>query len=73
MNESTPRHAASTSGDSRPSALIFCVGFVVLLAVALMARLLFMDWRAWFPGAEAEKSLIGGVRSAVYGFMSVIP
>lgn len=73
MNFPTVRPAAPIGAGTRPSLLIFCVGFVVLLAIALLARLLFIDWRSWFPGAEAEKSLIGGVTSAVYGFMSVIP
>jgi light-harvesting complex 1 beta chain len=49
---------------------IFVVGFVVLLGVALVAQLLAWPWRAWLPGAESEKSLIGGVKAAVYSFMS---
>jgi light-harvesting complex 1 beta chain len=28
------------------------------------------QWRSWLPGAEAEKSMIGGVKAAVYTFMS---
>lgn len=56
--------------DSRVFLGIFVVGFVVLLAIALAAQALMLPWRSWFPGAEGEKSLIGGVRAAVYTFMS---
>ncbi len=55
------------------SLAIFCVGFVVLLAIALTARLLFMNWRDLLPGAEGAGGLIDGVTSAVYSFMSNIP
>jgi light-harvesting complex 1 beta chain len=56
--------------DSRVFLGIFVVGFVVLLGVALVAQLLTWPWRSWLPGAESEKSLIGGVKVAVYSFMS---
>lgn len=49
---------------------IFVAGFLVILAVAIVAQLLTWQWRPWFPGAESEKSMIGGVKSAVYTFMS---
>lgn len=49
---------------------IFVASFVVFLAIALVAQLLRWQWRAWLPGAEGEKSLIHGVKSAVYTFMS---
>ncbi|MBK6852302.1 MAG: light-harvesting protein [Burkholderiales bacterium] len=52
---------------------MFCVSFAVFLVIALVAELLTMRWRSWFPGAEGEGSLIGGVKSAVYTFMSSIP
>jgi len=51
-------------------ALIFIIGFVVILAIALMGKMLAWDWRTWFPGAEGEGALIPSVRSAVYTFMS---
>ncbi|MGE4241285.1 hypothetical protein [Ramlibacter sp.] len=56
--------------DARVFRGIFVVGFVVLLGVALVAELLNWRWRSWLPGAESEKSLIGGVKAAVYSFMS---
>lgn len=49
---------------------IFVAGFIVFLLVALVAQALSWQWRPWFPGAEGERSLIGGVKSAVWSFMS---
>jgi len=58
--------------DSKPFFGIFIVSFVVLLPIALVAQMLTWQWRPWFPGAEGEKSLIGGVKAAVYTFMSYL-
>jgi light-harvesting complex 1 beta chain len=58
--------------DSMFFTLIFTASFVVFLVVALGASLLTWQWRSWFPGAEGETSLIGGVKSAVYTFMSYL-
>ncbi len=55
------------------SPVVFCTGFAVFLVIALVAQMLTMRWRTWLPGAEGEGSLIGGVKSAVYTFMSYIP
>lgn len=49
---------------------IFVAAFLVLLPIALIAQLLMLRWRSWFPGAESEKSLIGGVKAAISTFMS---
>ncbi len=51
---------------------IFVVSFVVFLAIALLAQLLTLKWRLWLPGADGQKSLIHGVKSAVYTFMSYL-
>lgn len=51
---------------------IYVVSFVLILAIALPAQLLMLKWRPWLPGADGEKSLIQGVRSAVYTFMSYL-
>ena len=48
---------------------IFVVSFAVFLVIALCAQLLTLQWRTWLPGAEGEKSLIGGVKAAVDTFM----
>jgi light-harvesting complex 1 beta chain len=49
---------------------IFIASFAVFLLVALMAQVLTWHWRTWLPGAEAEKSMLGGVKAAVYTAMS---
>jgi light-harvesting complex 1 beta chain len=58
------------SDDDWSSTVIFISAFLFLLPVALAAQMLMLHWRTWLPGAEAEKSLIGGVKAAVYTFMS---
>ena len=58
--------------DSRTFFAIFVASFVVFLVIALIAQTLAWQWRPWFPGAEGEKSLIGGVKAAVYSFMSYL-
>jgi light-harvesting complex 1 beta chain len=42
----------------------------VFMAIALAGQLLGWQWRSWLPGAEGVKSLNGGVKAAVYTFMS---
>lgn len=69
-------HAANPSlrqvlkNDSKTFVGIFLASFVVFLAVALMAQMLTWQWRSWLPGAEGEKTMIGGVKAAVYTAMS---
>jgi light-harvesting complex 1 beta chain len=66
-------HALPAAADTTSSTGLFLASFVVLLAIALVAQMLTVRWRSWLPGAEGEKSMIGGVRAAVYTFMSCIP
>lgn len=56
--------------DSKVFSAIFAVGFALFLFIALLAQVGHWQWRSWLPGAESEKSLIGGVKAAVYTFMS---
>ena len=56
--------------DIRNYWLIFAASFAVFMAIALAGQLLGWQWRAWLPGAEGVKSLNGGVKAAVYTFMS---
>lgn len=56
--------------ESKAFVGIFLASFVVFLAVALMAQILTWQWRSWLPGAEGEKTMIGGVKAAVYTAMS---
>jgi light-harvesting complex 1 beta chain len=43
-----------------------------LFPIALTAQLLGWHWRSWLPGAEGVKSIFGGVKAAVYTFMSYL-
>ena len=56
--------------DSKAYIGIFAVSFCLFLLIAITAQAMTWQWRSWLPGAEAEKSLIGGVKGAVYTFMS---
>ena len=56
--------------DSKTFVAIFAVGFAVFLVIALVAQALGAQWRSWLPGAEGVKSVTGGVKAAVYTFMS---
>lgn len=67
--DTTPAFAGTLSGTDYG---IFAVSFVAILLIALLASLCFLDWRAWFPGAEGHTSLLGGVKSAVYSFMDYL-
>jgi light-harvesting complex 1 beta chain len=51
---------------------IFVVSFVTIFLIALVAQLTAQKWRPWFPGAEGEKSLIGGVKAAVDSFIPYV-
>ena len=62
--------APAAPQDGETYEALFFVSFVFVFLIALAAQLLFLEWRAWLPGAEGEKSLIKGVRSGVYTFMS---
>ncbi len=56
--------------DGKAYFLIFVSAFVVFLAIALVGQTLGWHWRSWLPGAEGVKSVTGGVKAAVYTFMS---
>jgi light-harvesting complex 1 beta chain len=62
--------AAMTKDDGKAFLLIFASAFVVFLAIALVGQTLGVQWRSWLPGAESVKSVTGGVKAAVYTFMS---
>jgi light-harvesting complex 1 beta chain len=56
--------------DRKSFFVLFVVAFVLFLAVALVGQTLGLQWRSWLPGAEGVKSVTGGVKAAVYTFMS---
>jgi light-harvesting complex 1 beta chain len=52
--------------------LILWTAFLVIVPIALLGQLLGLHWRSWLPGAEGATSAFGGVKAAVYTFMSHI-
>ena len=68
MNESV----AVVGKDSTTFTGIFLVSFIVFLLIACCAQMVALPWRSWLPGAEGQKSLVGGVRTSVYTFMSYL-
>ena len=71
-NLSRVDHSMQPKDDTLPFIGIFVVGFVVFGSIAVVAQLLQLPWRSWFPGAESHKSLLGGVKASVYTFMSYL-
>jgi light-harvesting complex 1 beta chain len=56
--------------DRKSFRLLFVSAFAMFLAIALVGQTLRMPWRSWLPGAEGTRSVTGGVKAAVYTFMS---
>ena len=56
--------------DRKSFRLLFVSAFAMFLAIALVGQTLRMPWRSWLPGAEGDASVTGGVKAAVYTFMS---
>ena len=50
--------------------VIYAISFLLFLLIALPGQLFGWHWRSWLPGAEGVDSLFGGVKAAVYTFMS---
>jgi light-harvesting complex 1 beta chain len=57
-------------GDSMSFYTLFAASFVLFAAIAIVGMLFGYQWRSWLPGAEGVKSMTGGVKAAVYTFMS---
>lgn len=64
--------AKAPKKDSVTFVGIFFVSFIVFLTIALCAQMVALPWRSWLPGAEGQKSLVGGVKTSVYTFMSYL-
>lgn len=60
----------SVRDGSRGFGVIFLPSFIVFLLVALIGQTFALEWRTWLPGAAGERSMIAGVKTAVYTFMS---
>jgi light-harvesting complex 1 beta chain len=74
-HEPTSFHTSNRDGISANKPLdgfqgIFCVMFVVFLVVAMASMLCFQNWRTFLPGAEGARSMLDGVKSAVYTVIS---
>jgi light-harvesting complex 1 beta chain len=63
-------HKSEILADRRSFWPIFVLSFAVFMAIALVGALGGQQWRTWLPGAEGAKSLLGGVKDAVWTFMS---
>ena len=72
MNEPIDDGTTVPKNDSVTFVGIFFVSFIVFLTIALCAQMVALPWRSWLPGAEGQKSLVGGVRTSVYTFMSYL-
>ncbi len=69
-NRQLVSEATFIAEDHKSFRLLFVSAFVLFLAIALIGVTLGQPWRSWLPGAEGVKSVTGGVKAAVYTFMS---
>jgi hypothetical protein len=63
-------HATHREGSLKGFQGIFVVMFIVFLGVALASMLFTQDWRTYLPGAEGARSMLDGVKTAVYTVIS---
>jgi light-harvesting complex 1 beta chain len=63
-------HRMPEAHATRKDPVLFVLSFAVFMVIALTGALLGRPWREWLPGAEGVGSLFGGVKAAVYTFMS---
>jgi light-harvesting complex 1 beta chain len=63
-------HRHEGQAASASTFTIFLLGFVLFGLIAVIGQLFGCQWRSWLPGSEGVKSMTGGVKSAVYTFMS---
>ena len=70
-NTNNAIHTAPTLAN-RKELLLFGLSFVVFLVIALTGAVMGQPWRTWLPGAEGVEGLFGGVKAAVYTFMSYV-
>jgi len=52
--------------------IVLALSFLLVFSIALFCTLTGLPWRRWLPGAESCKSFFGGIRAAVYSFMSYL-
>ena len=49
---------------------IYAVTFIVFLLLALASLVCLQNWRSLLPGAEGARSMLDGVKTAVYTVIS---
>ncbi|MEK0416699.1 MAG: hypothetical protein RI949_705 [Pseudomonadota bacterium] len=64
------RVSRSSSEVPRGFMSIFLLAFGLLFVVAVLGRLVGLQWRDLLPGAENSDGISDGVKAAVYTFMS---
>ena len=69
-HETAGYHSTHREGSLEGFQGIFVVMFVVFLAVALASMLCAQNWRSFLPGAEGARSMLDGVKTAVYTVIS---
>ena len=63
-------HSTHRTGSLKGFEGTFVVMFIAFLAVTVALTLVAQDWRAFLPGAEGAKSMLDGVKRAVYTVIS---
>jgi light-harvesting complex 1 beta chain len=68
------RHPHEQWTHAQPASFyaLFLVSFAIFAVVAVVGTACGCQWRTWLPGAEGVKSMTGGVKAAVYTFLSLI-
>ncbi len=52
--------------------IVLVLSFLLIFSIALFGTLMGLPWRRWLPGAESCTSFFGGLRAAVYSFISYL-
>ena len=63
-------HSTHRAGSLEGFRGLFVVIFIAFLIVALASMLFTQNWRTFLPGAEGARSMLGGVKTAVYTVIS---
>jgi succinate-acetate transporter protein len=69
-HETAAFHSTRREGSLEGFQAIFVVMFIVFLLLALASVVCAKNWRTLLPGAEGARSVLDGVKSAVYTVMA---
>jgi hypothetical protein len=69
-HESAVLHATRRDGSLKGFYGTFLVMFIVFLMLALASLLCAQNWRNLLPGAEGARTMLDGVKTAVYTVIS---